>query len=145
MDTLPLLPNGKLDRQGLIPYRSRPILDASFIVPETPIERILARIWTQVLNVDQVGVRDRFFDLGGDSIAAMRIASHVIKQFQLEIPLGILLQSSTVKEMAAIITNNQAKRASETELARVLRKLEAMTEVDAQQSLRENNPTITNR
>jgi amino acid adenylation domain-containing protein len=146
MDSLPVLPNGKLDRQGLSrPDNSRPKLDAAFIVPETALERVLIKIWANVLNVDQVGIHDSFFDLGGHSLAAMRIVSQVIEHFQLEIPLKVLLQSPTVAKMAAIITENQAKRASDAELVQMLREVEAMTEEEAQRRMDKINSTIANK
>ena len=89
-----------------------------------------------------VGIHDNFFDLGGHSLTATQVISQVIKQFQLELPLQSLFQSPTVAKMAAVITQNQAKRASEAELVQMLRELEAMTEQEAQRRLDELNSPI---
>jgi acyl carrier protein len=109
-DTLPLLPNGKLDRQTLPDAdNSRPNLDTPFIVPETAVEQTLAKIWAKVLNVDQIGIHDNFFDLGGQSLAAMGIISQVIKHFQVELPLRSLFQSPTVADMATVIAEYRGR------------------------------------
>jgi acyl-coenzyme A synthetase/AMP-(fatty) acid ligase len=132
MDDLPLT-NGKLDRMGLPkPGNERPELTTPYAAAGGEVEQILVRIWEQVLDVRPIGIHDNFFDLGGHSLAATQVVSRVISQFQLEIPLRILFQSPTVATMAVIVMQNQTRRASEAELAGLLRNLEAMTEEDAQ-------------
>ncbi|WP_282582773.1 AMP-binding enzyme, partial [Pseudomonas umsongensis] len=65
LDRLPLTPNGKLDTRALPTpnFTSRDVR-----LPRTPTERKLARLFAEVLGLEQVGLDDRFFDLGGDSI-----------------------------------------------------------------------------
>jgi len=110
LGTLPLLPNGKLARQRLPDTdNSRPNLDTPFVVPETAVEQTLAKIWAEVLNVDQVGIHDNFFDLGGHSLAATRIISQVIKHFQVELPLRLLFQFPTVADMATVIAEYRGR------------------------------------
>lgn len=138
LDTLPLLPNGKLDRQRLPDTdNSRPNLDTPFVVPETAVEQTLVKIWVEVLNVDQVGIHDNFFDLGGHSLAATRIISRVIKHFQVELPLRSLFQSPTVAEMATVIAEYQGKNLGNEELESVLADLESVTGEEAQRIVRE--------
>ena len=69
LDRMPLTPNGKLDR-GSLPRigGERPALEQKFVSPSSPVERYLAGIWQDLLKLDRVGVHDRFFELGGDSI-----------------------------------------------------------------------------
>ncbi|MGH7770390.1 MAG: non-ribosomal peptide synthetase, partial [Candidatus Binatia bacterium] len=103
LEALPLT-NGKLDRKALPkPDERRPELGQSYAAPRNEVERTLAEMWAEILSVDRVGVNDNFFDLGGHSLAATRVVSQVIKQFQLELPLQSLFQSPTVAEMAAVI------------------------------------------
>jgi acyl-coenzyme A synthetase/AMP-(fatty) acid ligase/acyl carrier protein len=142
LDALPMTPNWKVDRRALPdPDKSRPELDTPFVAPRTPIEEELARLWCQVLSVDQVGIHDNFFDLGGHSLAATRIVSEVIRGFQLEIPLQSLFRSPTVAEMAAVITANQRKKLGQTEMESILTELESLTEEEAERLLGNQNDT----
>ena len=66
LDALPLMPNGKVDRRALpAADRTRPELEKGFVAPRTPVEELLADIWAQVLNIEQVGIYDKFIELGG--------------------------------------------------------------------------------
>ncbi|MGZ8444779.1 MAG: phosphopantetheine-binding protein, partial [Candidatus Binatia bacterium] len=131
---LPLTETGKVNRRALPdPGKSRPNLATLLVAPTTEVESKLAAIWEDVLSLDQVGVNDNFFDLGGHSLAATRVVSRVIKQFQLELPLQSLFQSPTVAEMAAVITEHQGKLLGEEELERLLSELELMSDEEAQQ------------
>ena len=76
VDALPLSPNGKIDRKQLPPPTSeRPELESAYVAPRTPLEGQLAEIWQEVLEVEQVGIEDNFFDLGGASIQTLEAAS----------------------------------------------------------------------
>jgi acyl carrier protein len=136
LDRIPLTPNGKVDRNALPSAgHSRPALDAPFIRPRTTIERELAQIWAEVLSLGEVGVDDNFFDLGGHSLKATQIISRVIRRFELELPVQFLLDAPTVAEMAVVITQNQAKKAGEGDLNRMLTELEALSDQEAAQQL----------
>lgn len=132
LDALLLTPNGKLDRKALPdPGRSRPGLDNPFVPARNPVEKELTRIWAEVLGIDQVGIYDNFFDLGGHSLAAARVVSQVIKQFQSELPLRSLFQSPTVAAMAAAINEYQGKKLSGDEMTRILAELESLSDEEA--------------
>ena len=134
LDTLPLTLNGKINRPLLPkPDGSRPVLDTPFVAPKNAIEERLANIWAELLKIEKIGIHDNFFDLGGHSLAAFRVISRVIQTFQLELPVKALFDAPTLAEMAAIIEQNQAKWANETELTQLLREVEAMSEEEAQQ------------
>jgi amino acid adenylation domain-containing protein len=136
VDALPLTPTRKLDRRALpAPGSTRPQLDTSFVAPRTPIEGELAKIWAGVLSLDQVGIHDNFFDLGGHSLAAARVISRVINTFKVELPIKSLFESPTVADMAVVITENMAKKAGDEELARMLAELESISDEDARQRL----------
>lgn len=105
---MPTTPAGKLDRHGLpAPDGSRPELDNLYVAPGDPIEEKLAKIWAEVLGLQQVGIYDTFFDLGGHSLAATQVISRIVMEFKLELPIKFLLNSPTVSEMAAVIAKSQ--------------------------------------
>jgi amino acid adenylation domain-containing protein len=134
IDKIPLTSNGKVDRKALpVPDNSRPALDTPFVEPRTVIERELVSIWAKILALQDLGIHDNFFDLGGHSLAATRVVSQVIKSYQLELPLQSLFQSPTVAEMAAVITEHLGKTLGGEELDRILTELESMSDEAAQQ------------
>jgi len=133
LEALPLT-NGKLNRNELPkPGNSRPKLTIAYLAPRNDVEKMLSNIWCDVLSLDEVGRHDNFFELGGHSLAASRVISRVIQGFQLELPIKALFDAPTVAEMATIIAQNQTKRASNEELARMLNELDSMSEEEAQQ------------
>ena len=86
LDSIPLNPNGKLDYGALPePDTKRPELDTPLASARTPVEEKLANIWSQVLKIDEVGINDNFFDLGGHSLLVAQVISRVIKTFQIKL------------------------------------------------------------
>ena len=134
LESLPLTPNGKIDRLALPePDNSRTELGVAYAAPQADIEKHLAKIWGEVLSIEQVGIHDNFFDLGGHSLAASRVISRAIQTFRLELPVNALFDAPTVARMAVIVQQNLAKRANDAELEPMLRELETMTEEEAHQ------------
>jgi len=132
LDAMPLTPTGKVDRSALpAPSRTRPELNTIFVAPRTLFEKELAQVWAEILTLDQVGIHDNFFDLGGHSVAATRVVSRVIRTFQVEVPLQALFAAPTVAEMAAVVTQHQAKKLGEQDLNRILAELESLSEDEA--------------
>jgi acyl carrier protein len=132
VDSFPLLPSGKINRKVLVvPSDCRPDLEVPFLAPRFPAEATLAKIWADVLGIDRVGIQDDFFDLGGDSLAASRVVSRVIQQFQLEIPLQTLFDSPTIAAMAAVITAHQGKTLDEQGLSTLLNELDSLSDEEA--------------
>ncbi|MHC5858901.1 non-ribosomal peptide synthetase [Nostoc sp.] len=101
LKAMPLTPNGKVDRKALPkPDASRPELEANYVAPRTPIEQQIADIWTQVLNVRQVGIYDNFFELGGYSLLGIQVVSRLRQALQAEILMSNLFELPTVAELA---------------------------------------------
>ena len=101
LESFPLTPNGKIDRQALpIAAQKEVALGENCATPRTAIEDILAGICAQVLGVDRVGVYDNFFDLGGHSLMVMLVIARVRDSFQIELPLLSFFESPTVAELA---------------------------------------------
>jgi amino acid adenylation domain-containing protein len=124
LEELPLLPNGKVNRRALpVPDASRPELRKAFAAPENPTQARLVELWTSVLALNQVGIHDDFFELGGDSILATRLASRVRRTFGIELPLRELFWKPTVCELASMIEElliEQMENMSEEEAEQLL-------------------------
>ncbi|WP_156749337.1 non-ribosomal peptide synthetase, partial [Mycobacterium sp. 1165196.3] len=98
LEALPLTPNGKLDIRALPPPEYS---DADrYRAPTSAIEEILAGIYAQVLGVERVGVDDSFFDLGGDSLSAMRLLAAVNTAFDAGVSVRTLFEAPTVAQLA---------------------------------------------
>ncbi len=106
LNSLPLTPNGKVDRNALPPPDGeRPEPTESFVAPRTPVEERLAGIWSKLLGVNQVGIRDNFFDLGGHSLLAVRLFAEIEKAFNQRPPLSSLFQEPTIEHLAKFISH----------------------------------------
>ena len=104
LEALPLTPNGKVDRKALpAPDGSRPDLGTPYVAARTETEAALVEIWRAALHLEQVGVHDDFFAIGGDSILALQVVSRIRERFQVELPLRELFEAPTVERVAALI------------------------------------------
>ncbi|OUL27406.1 non-ribosomal peptide synthetase, partial [Nostoc sp. RF31YmG] len=102
LDSLPLTRNGKVNRQVLTALDTviNRSIDKSFIAPRNFIEAKLAEIWAEVLKIERVSIQDNFFDLGGNSLLAVRLIEQIRKQFERELTLSTLFLNSTIESLA---------------------------------------------
>ena len=82
---------------------ARPNLDTEFIAPRNDVERTLAGFWQTLLGVDEIGMDDSFFDLGGHSLIAVRLFAMVKKAYQVDFQISVLFQAPTIGKCAAMI------------------------------------------
>lgn len=101
LDAMPLTPSGKLDLKALPAggEAARPDLDAAYIAPRNELETRIAAIWRTVLDLDRVGVEDSFWDIGGDSIRAIRLITR-LNESGLRIGLQDMFRHGTVAALA---------------------------------------------
>ena len=110
LEALPLGPNGKVDRRALPrPSSGRPDLLTSYRPPVSPIERYLARLWCEVLGVDEVGADDDFFELGGDSLQAAVIVNRLQARLGQVIYVVALFDAPSVAALAAYLERHYAE------------------------------------
>ncbi|MEU8926282.1 amino acid adenylation domain-containing protein [Kitasatospora sp. NPDC048545] len=110
----PLSPTGKVDRSALpAPDGLRPRLGAAYTAPSTDLERALCEAWGEALGVTGVGVHDDFFDLGGHSLAMMRIVATVRARHGLELRFRSFIEHRTVAGLAAELESRAAGAAGE--------------------------------
>lgn len=104
LDTLPLNPNGKVDRRRLpAPEKVRLDLAAGFVAPRDDNEEKLVTIWSEILGLEQVGVEDDFFELGGHSLLATQVISRIRKVFDVELALRYIFEKPTIAGLATVI------------------------------------------
>jgi len=101
LERLPVTSNGKLDR-GMLPEPVREEQTKEFLAPTTGTEKFLAQIWKDILNLEQVSVNHNFFQLGGDSVNAIQLASRANKQ-GVEISIQLLFRNQTIAELAGAV------------------------------------------
>ncbi|MBB6347538.1 amino acid adenylation domain-containing protein [Nonomuraea muscovyensis] len=107
LDTLPVLPSGKLDRAALPPPAPDTGHGAGHIPPRTPIEETLAAIWADLLGRPRVGATDDFFALGGHSLLAVRLVERVNDELGVDLPLRLIFDATTVEEQALAVLHRQ--------------------------------------
>ncbi|MBR8838800.1 MAG: amino acid adenylation domain-containing protein [Stigonema ocellatum SAG 48.90 = DSM 106950] len=121
LESLSLTSNGKVDRRALPAPESREGLELSFVAPRTPEEKILVKIWSDILKVEQVGIHDNFFELGGNSLLGAQVISRLRVAFFIDLSLHRLFISPTVAELAhnievlQIVTEDEDTLMTDTE------------------------------
>jgi amino acid adenylation domain-containing protein len=109
LDALPRHPNGKLDRNTL---RAPEDLDidhnARYLAPRTPTEGLLAEIWSDVLNIERVGIHDNFFALGGHSLLATQVVARIRHSMRCELPLRDLFAAPTIAQLTTHLSTAQS-------------------------------------
>jgi len=104
LDALPLLPGGKLDRGALPePVWEQGSPERASVAPTRRVEQQVAELWETILGIRPVGLRDNFFDLGGDSLTAMRILNQVERTWGTRLPLAAFLEEATVEHLARLL------------------------------------------
>ena len=100
LDEMPLTPNNKVDRRALpAPERGEEQID-EFMAPRSPMEELIAEIWSQVLRTGPVGIYDNFFELGGHSLLATQVTSRIRQTLNIDLPVRALFECLTVAAMA---------------------------------------------
>jgi amino acid adenylation domain-containing protein len=140
LDKLPLTPNGKLDRKALLASEVTPLQRAGdYVAPRDTVEQTLAKLWSDLLRLERVGISDDFFELGGHSLIATRLVSQIRKEFDVEIPLRAIFESTTIERLALEITKRQAASIASADVEQLLSRLEALPEETAVQQFTEAN------
>jgi hypothetical protein len=100
LDALPVNSASKVDRMALPEPDWASLRDADQVAPTTPVQRVLAGMWQELLGVHEVGVHDDFFALGGHSMLAARLLAMVRDHFQVDVPVLTLFEARTVATFA---------------------------------------------
>jgi acyl carrier protein len=110
---------GRVDAVRTTPYEA----------PRTPLEKRLAALWSEMLNVPSVGVNDNFFDLGGHSLLAVQLLSRVREELQADLSLDVVFSGVfSVAELAKAIELHEIERAGGEEYEALLAEIEGLTD-----------------
>jgi amino acid adenylation domain-containing protein len=115
MERFPMLPNGKLDRRAF-PVPQAMSASTSFKPPSTEIERKLVAIWKEVLGLENVGVQDNFYDLGGTSLQGFMIFASITERLQTSLPPATMLQVPTIFLQAQLVEQSSGYTHCEDDL-----------------------------
>jgi len=92
------------DRESPVSAKySRPLLQNQFVAPTTTVEKGIARAWSELLGIDQIGIEDNFFELGGHSLLATRVMSRIRESLKLNVPLKAIFETPTIAGLAGAI------------------------------------------
>jgi amino acid adenylation domain-containing protein len=113
LKALPLMPNGKVNRQSLpAPNQARPELAETFIAPRNEVEQTLATIWQEMLQVEKVGINDNFFELGGHSLLVVQVHSKLQETFNRDVSITDLFKYPTISSLAGYLSQEQSEQSS---------------------------------
>lgn len=104
LQSMPLLPNGKLDRNSLPEISAEHYQTRDYEAPQTAQEKLLAQVWEQLLELDKVGIHDNFFELGGHSLIATRMSSLLRHQHNIELPVAAVFSHPTIAATARYLS-----------------------------------------
>ena len=107
LDELPSSANGELDQSSLPATDGKQFGKNDFVPPRTELEQLLAKVWEKVLEVRPIGVKDNFFDLGGQSLLAVFLFAQIEKLCGKKLPLTTLFQAPTVEQLAVLLNEEQ--------------------------------------
>jgi hypothetical protein len=109
LDAFPLTPSGKIDRRALPAPGTNPELSEGYVAPRTDLEEILAAIFSDVLQVERVGVFDDFFALGGHSLLSTQISSRVREALHTELSVRKIFEEPTINGLSRIMLEEESE------------------------------------
>ncbi|QYX31924.1 non-ribosomal peptide synthetase [Sphaerospermopsis torques-reginae] len=108
LEQLPLTPNGKIDKKALpIPNVG---IAGLYVAPRNKVEAQLAQLWSTVLEHQEIGIHDNFFDLGGHSLLVIKLLNNIQEMFGQKLTLSSLFQNPTIAQLAEQISNKESNK-----------------------------------
>jgi len=136
LDEMPLTPNGKINRRALpAPEVSRPELEQRYVAPRDDIEVALVDLWQEVLGINEVGVSDNFFDLGGHSLKATRLLAKVRSIFRTQLPLSVVFEATTIEALVRALVQHEPKPGQTAKIAHVLQRIKSISSSELKDEL----------
>ncbi len=108
VDVLPLTTNGKIDKKALALMKlDEPSLNYNYVAPTDDLEMKLVELWEEVLNRNKIGIYDSFFEIGGNSLKAVRLISRIRREFNISIDVAALYNNDTITAVKLQINNSE--------------------------------------
>jgi amino acid adenylation domain-containing protein len=109
VEALPLLPSGKVNRPALAGSGGKPLRDQEELAaPRNEVEKKLAEIWQELLEVEKVGIEQNFFELGGHSLLVLQVTARIRRIFDLELPVRSVFEAPTIAQLAMEVQKAEA-------------------------------------
>ncbi len=110
LDNMPLTTAGKIDRKALPePSQDRPDLEHAYIAPSSKVEQYLAKQWSSILGIEKIGIKDKFFELGGNSLQAAKFINDLQEKLNETIFIVTIFDCPTIESYAALLEKDYAK------------------------------------
>nr|AGH69819.1 non-ribosomal peptide synthase [Nostoc sp. 'Peltigera membranacea cyanobiont'] len=104
LENLPLAPSGKVDRKALPKPDMRSELETTYVMPRNEVERLIASIWQQALNLEKVGIQDNFFDLGGHSLIMIQVLSKLREILKVDLAIVDLFKYPSISSLSQYLS-----------------------------------------
>ena len=120
LEALPLNSNGKIDKKRLPELHCSAVIeDTAHVLPQSKTEHVLVEVLQNVLKLKKVSTQSHFFDIGGDSLAAVRYKFKIDKEFLIDLPLSVIFKYPTIETLAKLIDEQRVSPEINTDLYQV--------------------------
>ncbi len=110
LDEFPMTTNGKVDKKNLPTPEYQRAANAPLLrKPKTSIEKQIAKIWSEVLHIPEIGIDDNFFEMGGNSLLTQKVAVLISEQLKAKVPVTKIYQYPTIAALAETLDKNKSK------------------------------------
>ncbi len=110
LDKMPLTTAGKIDRKALPELsRERPVLETNYEAPQTALEKYLTNLWQEILEIDQIGIHDRFFELGGNSLQAAQFINKIQEKIGETIFIVTIFTAPSISQYAQMLVSQYSE------------------------------------
>ncbi|WP_394776486.1 amino acid adenylation domain-containing protein [Flavobacterium sp.] len=107
VETIPLTPNGKIDKNALAEVSDIAIVKTEYVAPADAVEKALVEIWEQTLGISPIGMNDQFFELGGHSLMISQIINSIYKNLNKSVPYKVFYTNPTINELRKVLKNQE--------------------------------------
>ena len=135
LECMPQTPNGKVDRKKLAEIAPENVETIEYVAPRNAVEEVLQHIWQDVLEIENIGVNDNFFQLGGHSLLVTILISKIREIFQTDISLRSIFDAPVISDLSKLLLQKPAQRNMIEKAAQLYLRLAALSEEEVDEML----------